>query len=408
MKTNQQTGKKMRFVLVVFLPCLLLLGGGILGMQILAGMKSPPIEKLISERPLPVEVLKADMESVTPFITGYGEVGAVNVVTISPEIPGKVVEVHPRLERGELIAEGETLIKIDTSEDDLSLKINKTRLKTLKRNLELVKREYQRLENLYQKNKLASLSDVEKAEQGYNTMIDQVNQLEHSIDSSQLNIKRGTITAPFDGRVKTVSVERGQYVSPGVSVVTLADDSLLEILVSVDSEKAKELLRFKTDSISKSRFWFSRLEQSTVTISWLQGEHSVETGGILHRIVDVDPKTRTLKLAVRLSAENTPDLPAFPIVEGLFCQVKIPGAIIKNVIKLPRQAVQFDNKVRIVVESRLKTIPVDVKWVDSDFAFITAGLKSDDTVIISNLSEPMENSLVETSTHELIATNSRR
>ncbi len=379
-----------------------------MGMQILAGMKSPPAEKTIIEKPLRVEVLKADLESVIPFITAFGEVKAVTTVSVSPEIPGKVMEIHPRLERGELIAEGETLIKIDTSDDDLSLKTNKKRLTILKRNLELVKREYQRLDKLYTKNKLVTLSDVERAEQAYNSTIDQVNQLEHSISSSRLNINRGIITAPFNGRVKTVSVERGQYVSPGVPVVMLADDSLLEVLVSIDSEKAKELLRFKTGLKPQNMFWFSRLVQTPVTISWSRAEHKVEADGVLHRIVDVDPKTRTLKLAIRLSMENTTRLPVFPIVEGLFCQVKIPGTPIDNVIKLPRQAVQFDKKVRIVVENRLKTIPVNVKWVDGGFAYITAGLKSEDTIIISNLSEPLENSLVEPFTHELIATNSRR
>jgi hypothetical protein len=45
------------------------------------------------------------------------------------------------------------------------------------------------------------------------------------------NVERCTVKAPFTGRVKMVAAEQGQYVAPGVGVVTLADDSVLEIAV---------------------------------------------------------------------------------------------------------------------------------------------------------------------------------
>ncbi len=408
METDFENMVKRRSVFFVFMVSIMLLGIGVFGMQILAGMKTPPAEKKITEKPLQVEIMKARTESITPFIIGYGEVKALTIVSISPEIQGKVMDVHPNLERGELVKKNELLIKIDTRLDDLSLKANKKRLKALKRNLELVKREYQRIDKLHKKNNLATLSDVEKAEQAHNSMIEQVTQLEYTISTSHLNIRKASVIAPFDGRLKSVSVEKGQFVSPGVPVVTLVDDSLLEIQVSIDSEKAKAMLRFKKDSTFNRPFWFSELEQVPVMVSWSQGAHIVEAEGLLHRIIAFDSKTRLLKLAVRLSAQNRSKTTVFPIVEGMFCQVKFPGVTMDNVIKLPRKAVQSNGIVHIVVDNRLKTVPVAVKWVENEVAFIATGLNSDDDVVISKLSEPLENTLVETSTYEMIATNSRR
>ena len=128
MEPKPQKNIKVRFILLTVFSSVLLLGGGIVGMQILASMKTPPARKVISEKPLQVETVKAKFESITPYISGYGEVKAVEVVSISPEIQGKVVDAHPRLEIGEQIGKGETLIRIDTRDDDLSMRVNRKRL----------------------------------------------------------------------------------------------------------------------------------------------------------------------------------------------------------------------------------------------------------------------------------------
>ena len=60
-----------------------------------------------------VEGLAASPEDVNVFINGYGEVQALNTVNIAPEVSGRIVQVHARLEEGEVIPRGETLFKID-------------------------------------------------------------------------------------------------------------------------------------------------------------------------------------------------------------------------------------------------------------------------------------------------------
>lgn len=93
----------------------LILVAGVAGMAKLASQKQPPAEAKNGERPIYVEVLRAETKDVSVNITGYGEVKALNVVSISPEIPGKITHVHPRLETGEVIATSEVLFRIDRS-----------------------------------------------------------------------------------------------------------------------------------------------------------------------------------------------------------------------------------------------------------------------------------------------------
>ncbi|MCG8336522.1 MAG: hypothetical protein MJE63_18600, partial [Proteobacteria bacterium] len=77
MKSNiRQT----RFIILTVLTSVLLLSAGIAGMSVLAGMKTSPTKKPNLETALHVEVMETQMESVIPYITGYGEVKAVDVV----------------------------------------------------------------------------------------------------------------------------------------------------------------------------------------------------------------------------------------------------------------------------------------------------------------------------------------
>ena len=114
MQINNRKPKKpvMNIIFRVVISGLILVAGAAV-MVALASMKTPPVEKTPPERALQVTAVEVAPEDVSVTITGYGEVKSLNVVTLSPEVAGRVVEVHPRLEPGEVIEAGELLFKID-------------------------------------------------------------------------------------------------------------------------------------------------------------------------------------------------------------------------------------------------------------------------------------------------------
>ena len=65
---------------------IIVLTAGILGMSMLASLKTPPVEIKNSERSIRVEALQITREDAPIYITGYGEVKALNVVPISAEV----------------------------------------------------------------------------------------------------------------------------------------------------------------------------------------------------------------------------------------------------------------------------------------------------------------------------------
>ncbi|MDH3358817.1 MAG: efflux RND transporter periplasmic adaptor subunit [Desulfobacteraceae bacterium] len=377
--------------------CILVLLVGVAGMVMLIRLKKPPAEAANGERSLRVEAIQIKKENFQVVITGHGEVKALTVVPIAPEVSGRIVDIHPRLKIGEIIPKGEVLFKIDPKDYLTILKTNRKRLKILKRSHELAKKEYQRFLVLFKKNNVATLSGLEAAEKKMLAAADQENQIIQVLETAENNLERCEVIAPFNARIKSVSLEKGQYVTPGQNVVTLADDSVLEIQVPIDSRDARKWLRFNKDETHGNTTWFSNLEQVSCKIRWTENNNGQTWDGHLHRIIKFDQQTRTLIVAVRLDTETAlkKSPRSMPLVEGMFCSVQIAGRTLYNVFRLPRQAVSFENTVHITVKDRLKTVQVNVVRVDGENAYVAGGIKTGDMVVTTRLIDPLENTLLE-------------
>ncbi len=426
--------------------CGAILLAGVASMFGLKSMKKPPVEVAISERALRVETFLAKPEDVEVQITGLGQVQVLRKVPISAEVPGRVVFVNPRLEQGEIIAAGETLLKVDPSDYlaalDSSranvershnqiklitkqLELDRARLKIIARNRDLAKADYERQLKLYREQKVGRLSSVEKLEQVYLGAVDQAAQLAKAIElyplqikeansnlivansrlvTAEKNLARCDIKALFTGRLAAVSVETGQYVSPGQPVLTLTDDSSLEIPVSIDSVEAKKWLRFKP---GQAGGWLQDVEPVPCEVRWTDDDRRVWQGH-LQRVIRFDSTTRTLIVAVRLEPQQEGSLKnnQLPLIEGMFCSVNISGRIMKNVYRLPRWAVSFKNTVHLAVDNKLKTVPVKVEHSHGEETFVSNGLTKGDQVIITRLVEPLENSRLEILNQEILTKES--
>lgn len=438
---NQKSSKPFKNILFRVGVCIGILFIGVIGMSKLASLKKPPAESMVAERRLRVETLDVRAEKVPVQITGYGEVRVLNEVMIASEVAGKIVKVHPSLEVGEIIPAGETLFKIDDINYQASLKeadaavaqwettiqrlktqatIDEKRLKTLKRNRDLSRGEFERIRSLFDVDKVGTRSGVERAEQAYNATVDQADQMAQAVTLypmrtreaqsslaaakarqifAQANLKRCRVKAPFEGRIKSVTIEKGQYVTPGKPLMTLADDSTLEIHVPLDSRDARRWLRFDHNNATGKSAWFAGLEDLPCTIHWTEDINEHFWKGQLNRVVNFDSKTRTLTVAIRLDGQSAQEGEAMglPIVEGMFCEVRIPGKVLNDVFRLPRGAVSFDNTVFVSVDNRLKTVDVEVARKDADYAYVSAGLRPGDKVITTRLIDPIENALLEIS-----------
>jgi RND family efflux transporter MFP subunit len=420
--------------------CTAILFTGIMGMRALASMKQPPAETQFQEPALKVDILQAELEDFPVYITGYGEMRALNRVSMAPEISGIINHVHPRLEVGEIIPVGATLFTIDTRNYEsarlqgnaaveqlkntkLRLEkqyaIDRNRLTTMERNQKLARDGFIRVRQLFEKDDVGTRSGVEAAESAYNAASDATDQMtqavelypiriretENSLTAARAglalalaNLERCRIKAPFTGRITSVSLEMGQYAVPGQPVITLADDSILEIRTALDSRDVRKWLKFDSETRGDTTAWFNRLVPVMCSMRWTEAPDDHAWKGTLHRVVKFDPQTRTVVVAIRINANETrsPGGAGLPLVEGMFCSIEIPGQVMKQVIRLPRHAVSFKNTVHLSSNNRLKTVAVETARIQGEEAFVSRGLSRGDLVITTRLIDPLENALLET------------
>ena len=420
--------------------CCIVLLMGFFSMKMLANLKKPPAEVQNVEKPLRVIAKKMVPENVAITITGYGELNPKEEVIISPEVSGRVTYVHPNLDAGEIVNESDILIQIDDRNYKAAVKelealveqgenninrlktqnvIDIKRMKTARRNMELSKAEFLRVKKLFKTNKVGTQSQVDGNEKNFNSATDHYLLLKQAVDMfpfkikeaahalaankarlevAQANLERCQIRAPFDGRLKLVQIEKGQFINKGQHVMTLANDKQLEIHVPIDSRDVQKWLRFKPSTTEKSELaWFDDVLPVTCRIRWTEALDKDFWKGQLNRVVMFNEKTRTITVAIEVDAEKAVNKNAdtLPLVEGMFCLVEIPGKQLENVYTLPRWAVSYENTIYMAKNNRLKTSSVTVEKIEPEIAIISSGIVPNDDVIITRLTDPMENSLLD-------------
>jgi hypothetical protein len=133
------------------------------------------------------------------------------------------------------------------------------------------------------------------------------------------------------------------------------------------------------------------------TLRWTEAPATHFWRGTLDRVVAFDPQTRTVEVAVRVAAADAirgGGSGQLPLVEGMFCQVEIPGRILAGVFRLPRHVVSFENTVYVAEGNRLRTVDVTVARTQGEEALISEGLQAGQQVIVTRLVDPLENSLL--------------
>jgi len=447
---NEMTTRRKAAVSAGLIVCVLTLGA--LAAFALRAQKEPPVQAVVEERALRVEVQPARPADVTVTIVGYGEAEARDEVTIAPEISGRIVEVHPRLEAGEIIPQGEVLFAIDPRDYRARLDeaeatvaqlasaverlqrqyaIDRQRLETFQRNVDLAKADLDRARDLYARDQIESKSFVEQREIEYNNAVDALDQLNQtlnlyplqieearstlaaakaSLDQRRADLERTVVSAPFAARIQEVDIEEGEYVTPGTEVLTISDDSVLDITVSLNSREARKWLRFNDDPAGAGEgAWFNTLEPVTATIAWTEALEENRWHGKVARVERFDEETRTLRVVVAIDGKDArnPASGRMPLVEGMFCQVEIPGRIAQNVIGVPAEAVGFDRdasgyrtvyiarKDRETGQYRLASREVRESHIAGNLVYIREGIEAGDLVVTTRLINPLENTLLE-------------
>ncbi|MDH3579066.1 MAG: efflux RND transporter periplasmic adaptor subunit [Hyphomicrobiales bacterium] len=177
--------------------------------------------RLRTDGSVPVVVAKAGQLANDVIVGAIGTGRAQRSVMIYPEATGEIRHVFVR--SGARISKGQPILRLDSSDAELAVKVARTRLVEAGR---LLKRSRQ-----LRDKKVNSQANVDDSR----TLVDRA---ELELQQAEEAFSDREVKAPFDGVVGISKVELGDRVSPATPIVTLDDRSQL----IVEFEVAEQFL----------------------------------------------------------------------------------------------------------------------------------------------------------------------
>ena len=319
----------------------------------------------------PVEVVTAAPASLPASIQANGTVEADAQVSLAPQVSGAVVFVDPRLRPGGVFARGDTLYRIDSRDYEAQLAADQARLAQARLELALEEkrqltsqREWELLGDANAEDELALRKPHLEAVRA------NVRSAEAAVQRSELNVRRTSVRAPFNGVVSTETIDLGQVVSAASPGVVLVGTDSARVLVSVPVDRLENI----------DIPGFNSGSGSMVRVAGHDGEVTGVSGAL-------DPQTRTATLAITVSNPRSGTTPLLP---GSYVTAVITGREIANAVPLPRKAVSTDNTVWLVQDGTLVKRPVEVGWRAKSEAYVVNGLSQGDTVVTTPPALPVE------------------
>jgi RND family efflux transporter MFP subunit len=207
------------------------------------------------------------------------------------------------------------------------------------------------------------------------------------LERARLNVRRTEIKAPFNGMVRSESVEIGQLVTPQSRLATFVGTDGFWVQISVPVEKL-EWIDIPGLGAEKG---------SVVTVMHQAGLGTkIERSGRVIRLLgDLDSRGRMAQLIVSVEdplglKTKKGELSSKPLFLGSYVTVHIPGREIENVFEVPRTALRDGNKVWLMDgEGRLVIRRVQVIWRESEVVYVQSGVYPEDRVVTSRIPTPV-------------------
>ncbi len=337
--------------------------------------------------PVAVRVIEVAAEPVRLFVESQGKVQAARTVNLSTPVAGTVDWISPKLEAGGYAAEGEPLLRLESSDYEIALARSEAALEQALAEEAHARAEFERLRELGGR-RLASESQIQNAERLANVTAARISEIETQLRQARLDLERTELAAPFDAVVQSRRVELGQYANRAENVAVLYGANEVEVRLPLAIRQLGYLdvpLDFRGE-----------LEREAAPAVRLEGMYGGKrhfwTGRLVRAEAAIDPDSNSVQAIVRVtqpgaqavgnSKESAKDTIPLPI--GLFVEAAISGREIDDIIALPRAVIRNNNQVLVVdAENKMRYREVEIFRFEEERVLISGGLRPGEIVCVS-------------------------
>ena len=317
--------------------------------------------------PAPVTVARAVAQDVPVYIDAVGKTVAREVVSVQPQVSGRITQIH--FTDGANVKIGDLLFTIDPRPYQAQLNQAEANVAQAEAALSLAKVNFARVEKVSDP-RAVSRQDFDARKSAVETAEATLKQNRAAVENARLNLEYCTIRSPINGRAGQRAVDVGNVVSANNGSLLViqrldpiyADFTVTESELSgVQRNMAKQALKVEV------RLPDAGTEPREGKLTFL--DNSVQEG------------SGTVKLRATL---NNNDRSFWP---GRFVKVRLILQTQRDAVLVPAGAPQLSAKGPFVYvvkpDSSAELRPVKVGQRQEDLIVIKDGLKADERVVVS-------------------------
>lgn len=346
-------------------------------------------EAELKERVVKTLVVKTKLVArgdVPIVLTSEGLVETRRDTILSAQVGGKIVEVDPRFEAGAAFAEDEMIARIDPV--DYETAVAQAASTLAEANLALVqeqaradqaKRDWEKIGGGKEPTDLVLRVPFLKSAKA------RVTAAKASLRRAEEDLERTVIKAPFACRVRAVTLNLGATVMPGSQLGTIYDDENLLIRLPLSLTDYASLPDVPVVSLNTT----------------IGGTNYEWQGEVLWDLGEVDQETSSAYVLVRLLPnEEGPARFRLPLA-GTFLNARLEGAVLKEVVGVPRQAVRGRDEVFVLnSEGTLEERKLVIARSTAEMVYVTSGIESGAKVILTKIEMPFPGMSLEEAAEE--------
>ncbi len=367
-------------ILMVILSLLFLFGGAFI-MKSLMETK-PEAKKVAAESWVPsVQVIIAELVDYTPLIRAEGSVTPSTKTMLISEVTGAVTYISPELEKGNVISEGEILMKVDDADYLTQLTSAKSSLADAE--LLLAQEEAKATQAEREWSKLGRggvASELMLRKPQIKSAKAKIVAAQAMITKGERDVNKTTIRAPYTCMVDHKFIDVGAFVSSMSQIAEVSSVDQYEIRLPLNLNE----LGLLAENVGVGSEVMLESNIGGKVYQWKGKAERLEGG--------VDSATFSRIMVVTVARDEAQDKGYELPPVGLFLKASFMGSPMGEVFSLPREVLrEGDTLWMLNEEGVLKIIKAQVLRVERDVVIISAkSLRAGDRIINSPIAVPVD------------------
>jgi len=216
------------------------------------------------QKPIPVEVIALQRQSITSTLNATGKVVSRQQAEISPSLSATMKEIY--VDEGDKVAAGALLARLDNPELMEKAKEAHESLLLAQVKLRQSKRDYESLKLVYSVGG-TSRQSVDDAHSALKMAQTETNKARQGLKIGQLMLEKLQLKAPFAGIITKRNINTGEWASSGHPILSLATMTSLAIDIMVDGSDDSLVKLGQTVELSSDAYPDRTWKEHVVDIS---------------------------------------------------------------------------------------------------------------------------------------------